>query len=118
MFTRDLDPNDHNRLTKKELVILVEQQESKIALLESDLEECLDNDGFKKGIITTESSTLNMRSEPSLESDVLLRIPSGSTVSILYYDDRQLMLDGDIGQWCKIKYADQEGWIWGNYVKE
>jgi len=57
-----------------------------------------------------------MRSEASLEGDIIIRIPTGSEVSILYYDERELLLDGAIGQWCKVKYADKEGWVWGNYI--
>ncbi len=116
MFASDLSPDDLRRLDKSDLIALVEQRDADIAALSEELEQCKTGDGFQKGIINTSSATLNMRSEASLESEIVIRIPTGSKVSILYYDERQLFLDGAMGQWCRIKYADQEGWVWGNYV--
>lgn len=118
LFGSDLPADDLRRLDKNELVELVTQKNLELNQLKKELQKCIEDDGFRKGIISTSSSTLNMRSEPSLESAVLLEIPTGSQVSILYYDDRQLFLDGAMGQWCKIKYADQEGWVWGNYISQ
>lgn len=117
-FASDLSPDDIRRLNKTELVSLIEQKEEDITSLRQELDRCKTGDGFQKGIISTSSATLNMRSEASLESEIVIRIPTGSKVSILYYDERQLFLDGAMGQWCRIKYADQEGWVWGNYVEK
>lgn len=116
MFASDLASDDIRRLTKTELVALVEEKEATLVALNEELNQCKTGDGFQKGIINTSSATLNMRSEASLESEIVIRIPTGSKVSILYFDERQLFLDGAMGQWCRIKYADQEGWVWGNYL--
>ena len=116
MFASDLASDDIRRLTKTELVALVEEIEATLVALNEELDQCKTGDGFQKGIINTSSATLNMRSEASLESEIVIRIPTGSKVSILYFDERQLFLDGAMGQWCRIKYADQEGWVWGNYL--
>jgi len=116
LFASDMEEGDIRRLSKSELIYLVKEKEVIINNLSSDLEKCQNGDGYQKGIINTTSNTLNMRSAASLESEIVIRIPTGSQVSILYYDERQLLLDGEMGQWCRIKYADQEGWVWGNYI--
>lgn len=118
IFASDLQEDDVRRLSKSELVALAEEQSLKLAELEGALQSCQAGDGYQKGVIKTSSPTLNLRSEASLESDVLIKIPVGSQVSIVYYDDRELLLDGAMGRWCRIKYADQEGWAWGNYVEK
>ena len=118
IFASDLAEDDVRRLSKTELVRLAEEQSLKIVELEGALQSCQAGDGYQKGIIKTSSASLNLRSEASLESDILIKIPVGSQVSIVYYDDRELFLDGAMGRWCRIKYADQEGWAWGNYVEK
>ena len=118
LFESDLAPDDIRRLNKTELIELVNNKDSQISQLQQSLDSCLNDDGYQKAIISTSSETLNMRDGPSLESNVILEIPSGSRVSILYYDDRDLFLDGAMGKWCKISYAEEEGWVWGNYLTE
>ncbi len=118
LWASDLPADDLRRLNKDELIQKLEESQGTISSLESQLADCKNDDGYTKGIIETSSPTLNLRSEPSLESAILLKIPTQSTVSILYYDERELVLDGAMGQWCRVVYADQEGWVWGNYVRE
>lgn len=118
LWSSDVSADDISRLSKKELIAKIEDMNLKVDELTSQLEECKNDDGYNKGIVETTSPTLNLRSEPSLESEIILRIPTQSKVSIMYYDERRLLLDGAMGQWCRIKYAEQEGWVWGNYVKE
>jgi len=118
MWASDLPEDDVRRLNKSELITKLEEAEAQISDLEIQLQSCKTDDGYTKGVIETSSPTLNLRSDPSLESEILLRIPTNSRVSILYYDERRLILDGAMGQWCRVKYVDQEGWVWGNYVRE
>ncbi len=118
LFSSDLPADDLRRLNKDELIQQVEEYQGAIANLENQLADCQNDDGYTKGIIETSSPTLNLRSEPSLESDIILKIPTKSKVSILFYDDRELVLDGAKGQWCRVIYAEHEGWVWGNYVRE
>lgn len=70
-----------------------------------------------RGMVIIDSRTLNMRNKPSLSSEILLKIPANSEVEILYYDTKTYYLEGLPGKWCRIKYADTEGWVWGNYIK-
>ncbi len=87
------------------------------------LEEQLSNSvrittGSNRGIVIIESQTLNLRDKPSLNSNILLKIPANSEVEILLYDIQTFYLEGLPGKWCKVKYADSEGWVWGNYIRE
>ena len=70
----------------------------------------------KKALVNVESGTLNMRSKPSLASDILIRIPDSSYVDVLYYDLNYYYLNGSRGRWCKIRYADKEGWVWDGFI--
>lgn len=71
-----------------------------------------------RGMVIIESQTLNLRDKPSLASSILMKIPANSEVEILYYDDKTYYLENLPGKWCRIRYADKEGWVWGNYIKE
>lgn len=116
LFKSDLPADDPRRLNKKELMVLLTTKDQQIAKLEEELNACILDDGFKKATISTTASTLNMRDDASLSGEVIVKIPNGSKVSILYFDERELLLDGAMGQWCKVKYAGKEGWVWGNYL--
>jgi len=118
LWASDMPEDDLRRLNKEELISQIEENQKAISDLETELADCKNDDGFTKGLIETNSPTLNLRSAPSLESEIILKIPTRSKVSILYYDERELLLDGAMGQWCRVKYTDQEGWVWGNYVTE
>lgn len=72
---------------------------------------------YRKALVNTEAKSLNMRAEANLASAVVVKIPDSSTVEVLYFDENVLVLDGEAGKWCKVKYADKEGWVWSNYVK-
>ena len=76
------------------------------------------NTGLKKAIVKISSNTLNLRDKPSLNSGIVLQIPAESEVDILFYDTEKYYLEGKAGKWCKIQYAGQEGWVWGNYLLE
>jgi len=71
----------------------------------------------KKALVDVEQGTLNMRSEPQLVSSIIAKIPDSSLVDVLYFDTKVYYLGGKSGRWCKIKYADQDGWVWGGFIK-
>ncbi len=93
------------------------EKDSIIAALEMQLSQ-KSNEGLKKAIVKISSNTLNMRDKPSLSSGIVLQIPAESEVDILYYDTQKFYLEGKQGKWCKIQYAGQEGWVWGNFLLE
>jgi len=112
-----LTGNAGDDLSRSELQQIVKKQEIKI---DSFAQVLAERDALKKydnGMIDVGSEYLNMRDQPSLSSNILLKIPDSSIVDILYYDTNTFILDGKSGTWCRIKYADEEGWIWGNYLR-
>jgi hypothetical protein len=74
----------------------------------------LDTIGF---VSTNEGSNLRMRDGPSLNSSVIISIPNKSKFLILEYSDKLDFVNGQSGNWYKIKYADQIGWAWGNFIR-
>jgi len=98
--------------------IITAQKDSVIQSLKLQLAQCRGEVSYGRAMVLIESSTLNLRSQPSLGSKILLKIPANSEVDVLYYDNKTYYLEGKPGKWCRIKYADTEGWAWGNYIKE
>lgn len=94
------------------------QKDSLITELEDKLSKCMGSGSFQRGMVIIEGPTLNLRSDPSLSSKVILRIPANSEVDILFYDTQTYYLQGVSGRWVKINYAGTEGWAWGNFIRE
>ena len=69
-------------------------------------------------MVIIDSETMNMRSKPSLISDIVMRIPANAEVEVMFYDTETFFLDSKAGKWCKIRYAGTEGWAWGNFIEE
>jgi hypothetical protein len=95
---------------------LIAQKDSIILSLNDKIDE-LETSAYGIAIVDVDSPTLNMRSKPSLISGIVFKIPNGAAVEVQYYDTEKLILNGKQGQWCKIKYADLEGWVWGNFLQ-
>lgn len=62
-------------------------------------------------------NSLNLRSLPSLDADVVTKIPANARVEILEESDRVLVIDGGSANWLKVKYESYVGWVWGGYVE-
>jgi len=107
-------PNPTN--TEKNSIIA--SKDSLIVSLETQLADCQGINNFTKAIVIIDGSTLNMRNEPSLTADVVMRIPASSEVEIMFYDTETYYLNGQSGRWCRIRYASTEGWVWGNFIRE
>lgn len=108
--------SDFNTYSKAELVEIIKAQNNKIDSIDTRLNAYIRDFGSGRGRINVNVEALNMRSEPSLAGDVLDRIPNNTIVGVLYFDNEEQYLDGATGSWCRIKYAGQEGWVWGNYL--
>ena len=61
----------------------------------------------RTGIVTTQNSNLNIRSEPSVNAQVIGRIPNGSTIAIL----------GNIDDWYLTKWNGVSGYVSAKYVQ-
>ena len=102
---------------KEELTAVINAKDSKIDSLLTVVDELKNKSPYRTAIVNTTANSLNLRSQPNLSSEVVIKIPDSSAVKILYFDEEVLVLEGETGKWCKIKYADKEGWVWGNYLE-
>lgn len=109
--------DDPMKMNKSSLRIYVVEQQKMIDSLETALEDCTIKKG-QKGRVEVDAPTLNMRTQPSLSSEIVIKIPNGTEVIINYYDTERYYLDGIQGQWCNITHAGQTGWVWGPYVRK
>lgn len=94
------------------------KKDSIIAELEKKLASYEGMGSYKRGLVIVDSPTLNLRSGPSLSSDVVMRIPANAEVEIMFYDTETFYLNSKPGKWCRIRYAGTEGWAWGNFINE
>lgn len=95
-----------------------QRQSDSISILTEELAICNGQKQYKRAMIDIESSTVNMRSKASLNSEIIMQIPNRSIVQVLYYDTERFVLNQKYGKWCRISYAGTEGWIWGNFIRE
>jgi len=108
------DPMKMNKRTLRSYVI---NQDILIDSLQTALEDCIIKKG-QKGLVEVNAPTLNMRSQPSLSSNIVLKIPNETEVIVNYYDTERYYLDGVQGQWCNITHAGKTGWVWGPYIRK
>ena len=97
---------------------LLAEKNAIIDSLQAELNKLQGQGTYKRGMVIVDSETMNLRSEPSLVSSVVMRIPSNSEVEVMYYDTKTFYLNGKAGKWCRIRYAGTEGWAWGNFIEE
>jgi len=72
----------------------------------------------RRALVIISTDALNMRSGPSLNTNILAKIPANSEILLLYYDSNTFYIDNQSGKWAYIRYGDTEGWVWGNYIRE
>lgn len=104
-------------LTVEDLKKQLAEKDSIINELQSKV-DLVNSRHNKKALVKVSGKTLNMRSKPSLSSEIIMQIPTESEVDIMFYDTEVYYLDGKSGKWCKIFYSGQEGWVWGNFLLE
>ena len=104
-------------LSHRQLLKANHQKDSLILELQQAMERSAQNRGNQQAIVKVESDNLNMRDKPALGSAVIIKLPVGSVVEILYYDQETFRIGGEYGKWCKVRYAGKEGWVWGNYLE-
>lgn len=93
-------------------------KDSLINKLKDELAICKGEKSYSKAMVIINSNHLNMRDKASLSSSIVMQIPAESIVDILYYDTETFYLEGKPGKWARIKYANEEGWVWGNFLKQ
>ncbi len=103
---------------EKNRQLFIAEKDSLITVLEEQLAACKGTGGYKRGMVLVDSETMNLRSEASLVSNIVMKIPANAEVDVIYYDTKTYYLKGKPGKWCKIRYAGTEGWAWGNFIEE
>lgn len=86
-------------------------------ILQKKIQELENRSPYRRALVKTEANSLNLRASSNIASNVVVKIPDSSIVEVIYFDEEVLVLEGEPGKWCKVRYADKEGWVWGNYVE-
>jgi uncharacterized protein YgiM (DUF1202 family) len=80
------------------------------------------NNGTKYSFIEADTqgwmyttSSINLREKPSSNSKILTKIPKDQTVYLLEFGFYRTIGDKK-GFWTKVKFGDQEGWVFGSYL--
>lgn len=117
LFTESFNENDFHTYDKGDLIDIINIQKGQIDSLNVKLDSYIQYYGVGRARIKVETEGLNRRHEPVISGELMDRIPNGSLVGIIRFDDNEQILEGESGKWCLIKYAGQEGWVWGNYLE-
>lgn len=117
IFVKNHVDSDIETYSKAELIEKVERSSKLIDSLQRKLDLLEERFGFITAVVKVESETLNMRSEPSLSGNLIMKIPNESVVSIIEYGEKEQYLDGALGSWYKINFGGSIGWVWGNYLE-
>jgi len=97
----------------QQLVVILKSERDSLKGVVNDYKERF---GHTTATVSVDNTTLNMRSEPNLRSQVVLKVPNRSSVTVIEYDIQETYIDGSKGRWCRINYAGTIGWVWGNYL--
>jgi Bacterial SH3 domain len=73
-------------------------------------------DAFAGFVKTKQGSDLRLRAEPSESATVLMNIRNFGSVNVLGYEDKDVVVNGEKGHWYKVRYQEQEGWVWGGFI--
>jgi|GEM_PF-7040157 len=63
-------------------------------------------------------SGLNMRSEPSLNSNIITAIPYKEKLEIINKDGPVDIIDNQPGNWFMIKFENQTGWVFNAFLSK
>ena len=108
-----LDSNESGKSTEAESAI---KEENADADVKSDADKVVGVNVGKIQIVETGTGWLNVRTTPSLDGPILLKVFVGDEFSFVEKKDENSS-SGTIS-WYKIVLADgKEGWVYGTYVK-
>jgi curved DNA-binding protein CbpA len=71
---------------------------------------------FTTAEVTAESG-LNLRKQHNTNADIVAKIPSGKTLSIVKANGPEQTLYGRTAKWFKVRYEDDKGWCWSGGLK-
>ena len=69
------------------------------------------------GRMVVSADSLNIRTEPDQSSDIMGSLPRNTVVEVLSYSDHQDTIDGSTARWARIRYYQNEGWVFSAYLR-
>jgi hypothetical protein len=78
-------------------------------------EKIININNYSYGYINS-GNGLNLREEPSANSNIILTIPNATQIKIISKDGASETVDGVTKNWYKIEYKNKVGWAWGGYI--
>lgn len=63
-------------------------------------------------------SGLKIRSNPSLDSEIIATIKFGEDIKIIDKEIKNDIVNGVNGKWYRIKYKNQVGYAWSKFISE
>ena len=117
-FKKITGDTENITLTHKEWIAKSEALRDSLQESQNALLDCKNYMPYPKGKISFDGRSVNLREEAALTGTIITQIPVDAEVYIISYDERELFLSGEKGQWCFVKYGVHEGWIWGNFIEK
>lgn len=116
LFSQNPDPVSH--YSRDQLLTTVQNRDRQIDSLEKVIDsfKVIEENDYAR--VEIDSDELNVRSAPSINSQVKFKIADSTIVEILLFDSESFVIAGESGKWCKIDYAGEQGWVWGNYLQK
>ena len=102
--------------SRTELRTTIQLKDLTIDSLSIELDKLRNESPYRSAKVNTTANSLNLRSEPNLSSEVVIKIPDSSTVEILYFDEEILVLEGTFydehgaypkGSWLRSPHLSQ-----------
>ena len=83
-----------------------------------DVRAYLQKERFKTMRWIAADDGLRMRKAPNLDADIICVIPNRERVVLLEETDILYTISGVEGKWCKVKWKDKTGWVFGGFLAE
>jgi hypothetical protein len=64
----------------------------------------------------TSGPGLRMRDKPDISGKIITTIPDKEIVDVLEEKGATLTISGATGRWCKVKWYDNTGWVFGGFL--
>jgi len=118
LFKRDPERSlTIEKMRKKELRKYAQEQATKLDSLQSELDNCQSQIMNRTAIVRVDSESLNIRRNPSIDSEIVSKVLNGEKVDVIQIDQKTYFLENKAGRWVQIAFEQDTGWVWGNYLK-
>lgn len=112
------DPEPEINYGRNELLSSIRQRDRQIDSLHEVIKSFSVIKQNDKAMVMIDSDELNARSAPSISSKILFKLRDSTLVDILLFDSETYSIGGKSGNWCKIEFGGEQGWVWGNYLQK